>query len=80
MLDDQSKKTIVDQLQLLKRPDLKDIIGLIGMDADLSLRPNLLAFLQRFVKHKDLDLNVFPKEAARRFPCTILQDDAPGGV
>jgi hypothetical protein len=61
MLDDQSKKIIVDQLQSLNRPDLNDIIGLVGMDADLSLKPNLLAFLQRFVKHKDLDLNIFPK-------------------
>jgi wyosine [tRNA(Phe)-imidazoG37] synthetase (radical SAM superfamily) len=61
MLDDQSKKIIVDQLQSLDRPDLDDIIGLVDMDADLSLRPNLLAFLQRFVEHKDLDLTIFPK-------------------
>jgi organic radical activating enzyme len=61
MLDDQSKKIIVDQLQSLDRPDLDDIIGLVSMDADLSLRPNLLAFLQRFVEHKNLDLAIFPK-------------------
>lgn len=61
MLDDHSKKIIVDQLQALNRPDLDDIIGLIGMDADQALRSNLVAFLQRFVQHKNLDLTIFPK-------------------
>jgi len=61
ILDDHSKKVVVEQLQASGRPNLDNVINYIMLPADAEQTPKLKQFLDQYSSRRNLDLKIFPE-------------------